>query len=113
MGSAEHGHQWPVSRRNVLKAGLGAALASQLAFFDEIVVKPDRPALAAGPLPNIQFDIGNFIAPARTINGVNVRFGPVFVLFVPLRLNRTPSRFDQAVLANALDTIESHYAFSP
>ncbi|HEY7199891.1 MAG TPA: hypothetical protein VIC57_06760, partial [Candidatus Dormibacteraeota bacterium] len=91
MGSAEHARPWLVSRRNVLKAGMGATLASQLAFFDELVVKPDRPVLAAGPLPNIQFDIGNFIAPAQTINGVNVRFGPVFVLFVPLRLNRTPT----------------------
>jgi hypothetical protein len=113
MGSADHGQAWPVSRRSVLKAGLGAALASQLAFFDEIVVKPDRPALAAGPLPNIQFDIGNFIAPARTINGVNVRFGPVFVLFVPLRLNRTPTRNDQNVLNAALNTIEANYPFSP
>ena len=113
MGSGPHGQTWPVSRRNVLKAGLGAALASQLAFFDEIVVKPNRPVLAAGPLPNIQFDIGSFIAPAQTINGVQVRFGPVFVLFVPLRLNRTPSRADQTTLANALNTIEANYAFSP
>jgi hypothetical protein len=113
MGSAEHVRPWLVSRRNAIKAGLGATLASQLAFFDELVVKPDRPVLAAGPLPNIQFDIGNFIAPAQTINGVNVRFGPVFVLFVPLRLNRTPTRTDQAVLANALNTIEANYAFSP
>jgi hypothetical protein len=114
MGLVDLGQPWPaVSRRTALKAGLGTALASQLAFFDEIVVKPERPALAAGPLPNIQFDIGNFIAPAQTINGVQVRFGPVFVLFVPLRLNRTPSRNDQTTLANALNTIEANYPFSP
>ena len=114
MGLVDLGQPWPaVSRRTALKAGLGTALASQLAFFDEIVVKPERPALAAGTLPNIQFDIGNFIAPAQTINGVQVRFGPVFVLFAPLRLNRTPTRGDQTTLANALNTIEAVYPFSP
>jgi hypothetical protein len=111
MGS-EHGHTWPVSRRTVLKAGLGTALASQLAFFEELVNAPER-RVSAATLPNIQFDIGNFIGPAQTINGVQVRFGPVFVLFVPLRLNRTPTRTDQTVLANALNTIEAVYPFSP
>jgi hypothetical protein len=113
MTAEARAHGWPVGRRTVLKAGLGTALAAQLAFFDEIAWKPERPVLAAGPLPNIQFDIGNFIAPAQTVNGVQVRFGPVFVLFVPLRLNRTPTRADQNTLANALNTIEANYAFSP
>src|SRR5437868_4555998 len=94
-----HREVWTPSRRTILKATVGVALASQLEFFDRLVVTPDRPALAAGPLPNIQFDIGNFIAPAQTINGVNVRFGPVFVLFAPARLNRTPTRADQTTLA--------------
>jgi len=99
-----------VSRRDVLRAGAGAALMSAIG---ELAWTPQRLAMAAGTLPNIQFDIGNFIPPAQTINGVSVRFGPVFVLFVPLRLNRTPSRTDQTTLANALNTIEAHYAFSP
>ena len=108
-----HREAWAPSRRTVLKATLGAALAAQLEFFDRLALTPDRPALAAGTLPNIQFDIGNFIAPAQTLNGVQVRFGPVFCLFVPLRLNRTPTRADQTTLANALNTIEANYAFSP
>jgi hypothetical protein len=105
--------QQRVSRRSVLKAGAGGLLAAQLAFFEELAWKPQRLAFAAGPLPNIQFDIGNFIAPAQTINGVLVRFGPVFCLFAPVRLTRNPSKADQATLANALNTIEGHYAFSP
>ncbi|HXM53748.1 MAG TPA: hypothetical protein VOB72_00030 [Candidatus Dormibacteraeota bacterium] len=113
MDPALHREVWSPSRRTVLKATLGVALASQLEFFDRLVVTPERPALAAGTLPNIQFDIGNFIAPAQTLNGVQVRFGPVFVLFAPARLNRTPSRADQTTLANALNTIESVYPFSP
>jgi hypothetical protein len=102
-----------VSRRGVLKAGLGGALASQLAFLGELAEMPQRPALAAASPSNIQFDIGSFIAPAQTINGVSVRFGPVFCLFLPMRLNRTPSKTDQSVLAGALNTIEAHYPFSP
>jgi hypothetical protein len=105
--------QQHVSRRSVLKAGAGGLLAAQLAFFDELAFKPQRLAFAAGPLPNIQFDIGNFIAPAQSINGVLVRFGPVFCLFAPVRLTRNPTKADQATLANALNTIEAHYAFSP
>src|ERR1041385_8213194 len=108
-----HREAWAPSRRTVLKATLGAALAAQLEFFDRLALTPDRPALAAGTLPNIQFDIGNFIAPAQTLNGVQVRFGPVFCLFVPLRLNRTPTRGDQTTLANALNTIEAVYPFRP
>jgi hypothetical protein len=102
-----------VGRRGVLKAGVGGLLASQLAFFGELATTPNRLALAAGPLPNIQFDIGNFVPPAQTIDGVLVRFGVVFQLFVPLRLNRTPSRADQTTLANALNQIEASYQFSP
>src|SRR5215831_14988332 len=90
-----------VSRRDVLKAGAAGALAAQLSFMQQFAWKPNRLAMAAGPLPNIQFDIGNFVPPAQTINGVSVRFGVVFQLFVPIRLNRTPSKADQATLANA------------
>jgi hypothetical protein len=94
----------------VLKAGAGAALMTAIG---ELAWTPQRLALAAGPLPNIQFDIGNFIPPAQTINGVSVRFGPVFVLFAPIRLTRSPSKADQTTLANALNTIEANYAFGP
>jgi hypothetical protein len=87
------------SRRDVLKFGAGAALMSAIG---ELAWAPQRLAMAAGTtLPNIQFDIGNFIAPAQTINGVSVRFGPVFVLFMPIKLTRTPTRADQTTLANA------------
>src|SRR5438093_7430805 len=102
------------SRRDVLKLGLAGALATELSMLDQLVQLPVRLALAATPrLPDIQFDIGNFIAPAFTVNGVLVRFGPVFTFFTPAKLTRTPSAQDQAVLSQALDTIESVYPFSP
>ncbi|HXM57431.1 MAG TPA: hypothetical protein VOB72_18685 [Candidatus Dormibacteraeota bacterium] len=84
-----------------------------MALIESLAQAPQRLALAAGPLPDIQFDIGNFIAPAFTVNGVLVRFGPVFTYFVPARLTRNPTKSDQTVLANALNRIEQAYAFSP
>ncbi|MBO0686438.1 MAG: hypothetical protein J2P45_25095, partial [Candidatus Dormibacteraeota bacterium] len=102
------------SRRDVLKVGLATALGSQLAMLDGLVQLPVRMAMAAGgALPDIQFDIGNFIAPGFTVNNVMVRFGPVFTFFTPARLTRTPTAHDQAVFSQALATIESVFPFSP
>src|ERR1700704_226333 len=102
-----------LSRRSALKLGLAGVLGSELALVESLAWTPRRLAFAAAPPPDIQFDIGNFIAPATTINGVLVRFGPVFTYFAPARLTRTPTKSDQTVLANALNTIEQSYAFSP
>ena len=66
-----------------------------------------------GRLPAIQFDIGDYIGPAETINGIDFRFGPVFTSFITARLKRTPDGRDQQVLGDALATIEDRYAFSP
>lgn len=98
------------SRRTALKAGSLGALA---ALLDGLTWIPNRPAVAATELPDIQFDIGAFIKPATAINGVQVQFGPVHTYFEPANLRRTLTKADQAVLANALDTIESVYEFSP
>jgi hypothetical protein len=102
-----------LSRRTVLKVGAAGAVAGQMALMEQLAWMPQRMAFAAGSLPDIQFDIGNFIAPAFTVNGVMVRFGPVFTLFVPAKLLRNPNRFDQALLANALNEVEETLPFSP
>jgi hypothetical protein len=102
-----------LSRRTVLKAGAAGALAGQMALMEQLAWMPQRMAFAAGSLPDIQFDIGNFIAPAFTVNGVMVRFGPVFTLFVPAKLNRNPIKADQVALAGALEEIEEVLPFSP
>jgi hypothetical protein len=106
-------HPHGVDRRTLLKVGVAGAVGTQMALIESLAQAPRRLALAAGPLPDIQFDIGNFIAPAFTVNGVLVRFGPVFTYFVPARLTRNPTKADQTVLANALNRIEQAYAFSP
>lgn len=106
-----------LSRRAVLKVGaLGLASAATLGLVDGLAFLPKRVALAAPTakgLPDIQFDIGNFIAPVQTINGLRFHFGPVFTLFVTARLTRTPTKQDQRVLSDALNAIEETYAFNP
>jgi hypothetical protein len=100
-----------LSRRTVLKAGSVGALMTML---EGLAWVPKRPALAApAVLPDIQYDIADFIAPATSINGVQMQFGPVHSHFMTGNLKRVPTKADQAALAGALDAIESAYAFSP
>lgn len=105
-----------VSRRDLLKLGLAGAAATSLAGIDALAWAPERVAHAAplaSSFPDIQFDIGNFIAPAQTINGILFRFGPVYTVFLTAQLGWTPTRGDQKDLASALATIEEVYPFSP
>jgi hypothetical protein len=66
---------------------------------------------------DIQFDMAAFISPAQVIDdgagAVTVSFPPVYTLFLPVKLNRTPTRDDQATLADALAIIEASYPASP
>jgi hypothetical protein len=106
------------SRRSVLRAGMAAGLASQLALLDQLVLRPTRPrATNAGPFPIIQYAIAPFIAGPVVLNDgagdVTAQFAPVFSFFVPARLTRTPTPTDQRVLGDALSTIEQLYDFSP
>src|SRR5215472_10206222 len=102
-----------VSRRTALKFGAAGALATQAGVVGQLATMPNRLTLAAGALPSIQFDIGNFIPPAFTVEGVLVRFGPVFTAFFPGRLTRNPTIVDQARLSGALGRLEEFFPFSP
>lgn len=106
----------PLSRRTLLKMGMAGAAATTLAGIDALAFAPKRmahAAAAATSFPDIQFDIGNFIAPAQTINGISFRFGPVYTVFLTAQLTRTPGNGDQQDLSSALNTIEQVYPFSP
>src|SRR5579875_240813 len=86
----------PVSRRSLIKLGLVGAAAT-VAGIDALAWLPKRQALAASTstsFPDIQFDIGNFIAPAQAINGISFRFGPVYTVFLTATLSWSPTRFD-------------------
>ena len=111
----EHSIDRTVSRRTVLKAAAATGLALSTHGLVELLALPTRRLAMAAPatLPDIQFDIRAFVPPAQTVDGVIVRFGPVFTRFVTLALARKPDLKDQQRLAAALTTIESTYPFSP
>jgi hypothetical protein len=102
-----------VTRRDLLKIGMAGTVATALASADAFAWAPKRIVNAATNFPAIQYDIGAFLGPVVTFNQVPLQFGPVYTVFLPARLNRTPSRADQTTLSNALNGIESSYAFSP
>ncbi|HET8843763.1 MAG TPA: hypothetical protein VFN35_20030 [Ktedonobacteraceae bacterium] len=106
----------PVSRRTLLKLGLTGTAAATLAGIDALAWAPKRVAQAATnatAFSDIQFDIGNFIAPAQTLNGIPFRFGPVYTVFLTARVNLSFLKSDQADMNYALNTIEQAYPFSP
>jgi hypothetical protein len=113
-----------VSRRKLLISGGGLAAAfAGLEAMRHLAVTPvrlaaDREAIrrrfpGAPNLPDVQFDLSSFIAPAQTVNGVMVQFPPVYTLFAPARLSSTPSREDARQLSDALGAVEQAYAFEP
>jgi hypothetical protein len=107
-----------MSRRSALKRSAGVALLlSQAALFEQLAFAPARPALAATSFPDIQFDLGSFINAAQVFNdgagNVTAQLPPVYTIFLPATLRRTPARADQSTLANALATIESAFPASP
>jgi hypothetical protein len=106
-----------MSRRGLL-IGSGAAAATLAVpeMLKELSWIPDRVAqadTAAVAFPDIQFDLGPFVPPARNIDGLLVGMPPVHTVFLTARLARTPSRADQARMENALRTIEANYPYAP
>jgi len=104
-----------ITRRTALKAAAAAGLALSTQGLVELLALPTKRMAMAAPssLPDIQFDIRAFVPPAQTVDGVIVRFGPVFTRFVTATLTRRPRLAEQQRLSAALATIESIYPFSP
>jgi hypothetical protein len=103
-----------ITRRTLLHraAGLGVA-ASTLGALDLLALIPDRALAASKKLPEIQFQIEKYIAPAFGDEGVRVQLPPIYATFATFALMRTPTEADQEALANALTRIEASYPFSP
>ncbi len=102
-----------VSRRSVLKLGASGLTMATLGAIGSAWVPKRLAHPAPSALPSIQFDIGDYIGPVETINGIDFRFGPVFTSFITARLRPLPNAEDQRVLSEALAMIEERYAFSP
>ncbi len=103
-----------ITRRTLLQraAGLGVA-ASTLGALDLVAMMPDRAAAAKGKLPEVQFQIEKYLAPAIRSEGVKARLGPVYTTFATFTLTRSPTAADQEALARALARVEAAYPFSP
>jgi len=107
------------SRRTMLRVGIVAAAAAALSGLD-LASPVQRQAFAAPvALPDIQYAIGSYLAPAVLMSeegapagGTMFGFGPVYTLFLTAKLTRTPTKADRLVLEHALQTIEARYAFS-
>jgi len=111
------GNSWTPARRTLLKgAGAMAMALGTLGLVGEKATVPRRMRLAASSLPDIQFEIGAYIAPPQTLNdgGGNVVINqpPVHTVFTTATLNRAPTVADQQMLAAALNTIEANYPFA-
>jgi hypothetical protein len=109
-----------LSRRGLLQA---ASAAVGLLALDGVAplsrVAEAAAAKAPAALPDIQFAIGPYLAPAvvkteagAPAGGTLFGFGPTYTLFLTARLTRTPTQADRLVLDKALATLEATYAFS-
>jgi hypothetical protein len=106
-----------IARRTLLKGAGGLAFAiGTVQLAGRHAVLPQRMVLDASTLPDIQFDIGAFIAAAQTVNdgggNVTIQLPPVHTVFVTATLSRTPTTADQQNLSKALATIEATYPFA-
>jgi hypothetical protein len=105
-----------ITRRIALKGAGALALAlGTVELAGKHAITPLRMVLEASTLPDIQFDIGAFIAAPKTLNDgggtITVQLPPVHTVFITAALNRAPTKADQTNLANALATIEATYPF--
>jgi hypothetical protein len=116
---------YTVNRRTALKGAAALATAmGTLELVGKVAHLPNRAGAAearggrggndvtAAALPDIQFDIGNFIAPAQSLGGIQMQLPPVHTVFLTARLLRRPTRTDQAEMNRAMDTLEANYPFA-
>jgi hypothetical protein len=106
----------PVSRRSLLRsAGVLAGALGTMTLLQDSAIVPQRLAVAATArtIPDIQFDIGGFMPPAVTMDGIPIGMPPVFTIFLTAKLAKTPTRDDALRMENALVAIENVYPYSP
>jgi hypothetical protein len=108
-----------LSRRGLLQAAGAAVGLLALDGVTPLTRLANAATTAPAALPDIQFDIGAYLAPAvlktetgAPAGGTLFGFGPTYTLFLTARLTRTPSQADRLVLDKALATLEATYPFS-
>jgi len=114
---AAHAGVSAIGRRALFKGAAGLAVAlGTVQLAGQHAVLPRRITLTAATLPDIQFDIGSFIAAPQTFNdgggSITAQLPPVHSVFITATLSRAPTAADQQNLTSALATIESTYQFA-
>jgi len=94
--------------------GVAAGALGTLTMLEKLAWIPDRVAWGdeVQALPDVQFDIGAFTAPAHTVDGVLIAMPPIHTVFLTARLSRAPSKADAGRMENALRTIEANYPYA-
>jgi hypothetical protein len=96
-----------------MAVGSAATAINALAITGALGTVPERAEAATLATPSdIQFDIGAFIQPAQTWDGVTFQMPPVNTIFLTFRLQRAPTAADQQALKRALNKLEAAYPWS-
>jgi hypothetical protein len=106
----------PVSRRTLLRTtGAITGALGTLAILQDGAIVPQRLAMAAAAtaFPDVQFDLGPFMPPAVTYDGIPIGMPPVHAVFLTATLDRAPSKADAGRMESALRTIEANYPYAP
>jgi hypothetical protein len=107
----------PQTRRAIAESAARLGLAAATLGWLDVLASPPPRAVAAGVLrrrpTDIQFDLAEVLGPARRIEGVVVRFPPVYTSFTTLALRRRPTVEDQRRLDAILHAIERRHEFGP
>jgi hypothetical protein len=75
-------------------------------------IAPNRAAAATLTPSDIQFDVGQFIAPAQTWDGVTFQMPPVHTVYLTAKLTHHPNKAGRQVLTRALNQLEKAYPWS-
>jgi hypothetical protein len=101
-----------VSRRTFITAGSVATAVGALELTGGLSIAPNRAAAATLTPSDIQFDVGQFIAPAQTWDGVTFQMPPVHTVYLTAKLTHHPNKAGRQVLTRALNQLEKAYPWS-
>ncbi|HEX3649934.1 MAG TPA: hypothetical protein VHV49_16020 [Pseudonocardiaceae bacterium] len=103
----------PFNRRRFIVAGSAATAINALALTGSLGTIPERAEAATLANPSdIQFDVGAFIQPAQTWDGITFQMPPVNTVFLTAALRRAPDLGGQQVIKRALNKLENAYPWS-
>ena len=100
-----------LSRRALVKFGAAGFGSAALGLLEPLAFSIPRSVVATTPkeLPDIQFAIGPYLPPPVEIDGTTFGFGPVYTMFLTIKLSRKLDKGDQRKLERVFQRIEDAY----